>query len=72
MRRVVDNLIERQTILQQLHDESGHKGREGTYRQIADRYWWEDLHSEIKGYVQSCQECQCRDLSRPEEALHPT
>ena len=36
MRRVVDNLIERQTILQQLHDESGHKGRKGTYRRVAD------------------------------------
>lgn len=38
MRRVVDNPIERQTILQQLHDESGHKGQEGTYRRVADRY----------------------------------
>ena len=72
MRRVVDNLVERQNILQQLHDESGHKGREGTYRRVADRYWWENLHSEVKAYVQSCQECQRRDPSRPEEALHPT
>ncbi len=38
MRRVVDNHIGWQTILQQLHDESGYKGREGTYRQVADRY----------------------------------
>ena len=72
MRRVVDNLVERQTILQQLHDESGHKGREGTYRRVADRYWWENLHSEVKAYVQSCQKCQRRDPFRPEEALHPT
>ena len=39
MRRVVDNPVEQQTILQQLHDESGHKEREGTYRRIADQYW---------------------------------
>lgn len=31
MCRVVDNLIECQTILQQLHDESSHKGRKNTY-----------------------------------------
>ena len=31
MRLVVDNPVERQTILQQLHDKSGHKRREGTY-----------------------------------------
>ena len=51
MRQVVDNLVERQTILQQLHDESGHKGREGTYQRVADRYWWDNLHIEVKSYV---------------------
>lgn len=55
MRRVVDNLIERQTILQQLHNESNHKGQEGIYCQVADRYWWENLHSKVKAYVQTCQ-----------------
>ena len=72
MRQVVDDAIERQTILQQLHNESGHKRREDTYRQVADRYWWDNLHEEVKSYIQSCEECQHRDLSRPEEALHPT
>ena len=51
MRRVVDDDKERQEIIEQLHDESGHKGREGTYRRIADRYWWEDLHAHVKAYV---------------------
>ena len=45
MRRVVDDPTERQNILQQLHDESDHKGREGTYRRVADRYWWDNLHA---------------------------
>ena len=70
MRLVVDNPVERQTI--QLHNKNGHKRRERTYRRVADRYWWENLHSEMKTYVQICQECQRRDSSRPEEALHPT
>ena len=39
---------------------------------MADRYWWDNLHAEFKSYVQSCEECQHDDLSRPEEALHPT
>ena len=63
MRQVVDNPVERQTILQQLHDKSGHKGREGTYRRVADRYWWDNLYVEVKSYVQSCEECQRRDPS---------
>ncbi len=69
MHRVVDDPVEQKTILQQLHDESGHKRREGTYREDADRYWWDNLHSEVKSYIQSCEECQRRDFSRPEEAL---
>ena len=61
MRCVVDDLVERQTILQQLHNESGYKGREGTYRRVADRYWWYNLHMEVKSYIRLCEECQRRD-----------
>ncbi len=48
------------------------KGRERTYRRVADRYWWDNLHEEVKAYVQTCEECQRRDPSRSIEALHPT
>ena len=72
MRRVVDDDKERQEIIEQLHDESGHKGREGTYRRINDRYWWEDLRAHVKAYVRSCDKCQMRDPNRQEEALNPT
>ncbi len=72
MRRLVDDPVERQTILQQLHDENGYKRREGTYQQVADQYWWDDFLVEFKSYIQSCEECQRRDLSRPQEALPPS
>ena len=38
MRYVVDDPVKRQTILQQLYNKSGHKQREGIYRQIVDWY----------------------------------
>ena len=38
MHQIVDDLIERQTIFQQLQDKSGHKEQERTYRRVADRY----------------------------------
>ena len=60
------------TIIEELHDESGHKGREGTYRRIADRYWWDNMFQQVKKYVQTCVPCQHRDPTRPEEELHPT
>jgi hypothetical protein len=38
MRRVIDDLEERQRILKQLHDESDHRDKEDIYKRIADRY----------------------------------
>ena len=72
LRRVIDDPTDRFAILIQLHNESGHKYREGTYRRIADRYWWDFLHSEVRSYVRTCEQCQRRDPSRLEEGLHPT
>ncbi len=63
MHRVVDDSTERQTILKQLHDESNHKGQEGTYRRVADRYWWDNLHVKVKSYIQSYEKCQHHDPS---------
>ena len=72
IRRVVDKKENQQEIMRALHDETGHKGREGTYRRVADRYWWNDMHKDVKRYVKSCPECQHRDPTRLEESLHPT
>ena len=48
LRRVFDDPVEWQNILQQLHDESSHKEREDTYQRVVDRYWWDNLHVEVK------------------------
>ena len=37
-RLVVDSDERKAKIVRELHDESGHKGRESTYRKVADRY----------------------------------
>ena len=71
-RRVIDDEESRQRILKDLHDNGGHRGREGTYRRVADRYWWENLARDVKNYVRTCEACQKRDPTRLEEALHPT
>jgi hypothetical protein len=38
MRRVIDDLEERQRILKQFHDESDHRDKKNIYRRIIDRY----------------------------------
>ena len=72
LRRVVDETEDQQKILKQLHDEDEHKGREGTYRRVADRYWWRNLYKDCERYVASCDVCQRRKPNRKKEALHPT
>jgi hypothetical protein len=72
LRRVVDSKEDQDRILRSAHEESGHRGREGTYRRVADRYWWEGLTIAAAKHVKSCRECQMRDNRRQEEALHPT
>ena len=47
----------RQRILKDLHDKGGYRGREGTYRRVADRYWWEDLARGMKIYVKTREAC---------------
>jgi len=72
LRRVIDSEVDRTKILRAAHEESGHRGKEGTYRRVADRYWWNDLANVVAKYVRTCKECQMRDGRRLEEALHPT
>ena len=55
---VIFNNQQKEDIICQLYDESGHKGREGTYKKVALRYWWEGLYKDVKNYVQTCEPCQ--------------
>jgi hypothetical protein len=70
--RIVDDIQSRKEIMARLHDESGHRSREGTYRKVADRYFWEGMYTDVVNYVKTCQPCQMRAYRRQEEALHPT
>jgi hypothetical protein len=50
-RRIVNRLKDKFRIIQKLHDESEHQDRENIYRRIANRYWWDNMHQEIKFYI---------------------
>lgn len=72
LRRVVDDPDQKKRIISSLHDEIDHERREGTYRYIAQRYWWSGLYNQVTKYCSTCFECQASDSNREEEALHPT
>ncbi|KAF9799040.1 hypothetical protein IEO21_10630 [Rhodonia placenta] len=67
-RLVVLNKERRREILAEAHNECGHRGRDPTYRKIANRFWWPNLYDEVAFFVHSCNACQFRAKSR---SLHP-
>ena len=71
-RRVVDMDTQKQQILKELHDDSGHKGKESTYTRVSDRYYWDGMYKDVVRYVKTCSQCQFRESRRLEEELHPT
>ncbi len=70
MRRMIDNLDERQRILKQLHDENDYWDEKNIYKRIIDRYWWNDLYDDAQKYVKICSQCQMRNSIKKEETLH--
>lgn len=59
-------------IIRSLHDDAGHRGREGTYQRLRDRYFWEGMYAMARQYCKSCEECQKRQGLREHEQLTPT
>ena len=51
----------RTTVLQQLHDNSGHLGIRKTTESIKQRFYWPGYESNIEIYVKECPQCQQRN-----------
>ena len=71
-RMVIDDVETKDDIMKDLHDRTGHHGRENTYARIANRYYWSGCYDDVRKYVKSCRACQHKDKKRLEEALFPT
>ena len=53
-RLVIDSDERKAEILKELHNDCSHNGRESTYRQVADQYYWENCYEDTKAFVASC------------------
>ncbi len=47
-------------VLQQAHDEIGHRGVYSTHAHLAERFWWPAIQEDVKWYVETCHLCQVR------------
>ncbi|RWS21244.1 hypothetical protein B4U80_09163 [Leptotrombidium deliense] len=48
----------RETVLELVHDRSGHGDYKRTYAKLAERYYWKGFSVDLKSYVSSCEVCQ--------------
>ena len=62
-----------ETILHNFHSDplAGHFGYDETYRAISEKYFWPQMGTDIKNYVQSCNACQQHKKPLRTEPLHP-
>ena len=51
-------------VLQQAHDELGHKGYYSTLRTLLDRFWWPSIAHNIRQYTTTCHECQLQQTTK--------
>jgi len=58
LQRVIDDKRERQRIIDSLHDEFGHKGRDQTFWLVFQRYWWPKMYEDVRRRVKKCDVCQ--------------
>lgn len=71
-RRVILNRVAREELVRQAHNESGHRGRDPTYRKLADFYFWPNMYAEIALYCQTCRQCQLHSTYWPKVMINLT
>jgi hypothetical protein len=69
---VLDDEEERESALRHCHELHGHRGREGTYQTLRNRYYWPQMIGAVEKWVKSCEECQKRNPGLQNAELHPT
>ncbi len=61
---VVADHARRGPLIAEIHDLTGHRGRDTTYTALRDRYWWPNMYLEVGWFVASCTTCQMHSRYR--------
>ena len=54
-KRVIRDPNKKIDIISKLHDEFGHRGRQGTYSKVALRYWWPHQYRDVENFIKTCE-----------------
>jgi hypothetical protein len=59
-------------LTKQAHDDSGHRGKDPTYKKLSDSFWWPNQYLFVQEYCKTCHECQMRSSYRNKIPIEPT
>jgi hypothetical protein len=71
-RRVVDRSETQAALIQEVHEQLGHKGIQTTFGAISERYWWEGMYRQVAKQLGPCGTCQRIRGGRKEAELNTT
>jgi len=71
-RRVIDNPEVQAALIQEIHEQLGHKGIQTTFGATNERYWWKGMYRQIAGQLGPCETCQRMRGRRKEAELSTT
>jgi hypothetical protein len=71
-RRVILDAERREDLIRQAHEESGHRGRDPTYKKLVDFYFWPNMFAQVALFCRTCEQCQLRSSEQPKVAINPT
>jgi hypothetical protein len=71
-RLVVVDTDRRSELIAEAHNDVGHRGRDATYKTLAERFFWPNMFDQIAYFIRSCNICQLRSKTRPIVAFSPT
>ena len=61
----------RSVVLQALHDQHGHQGRERTANLVAERCYWPGAYRDIQAYCRDCTRCGLAKATLPQVHTYP-
>ena len=72
VRRVLDGEDLQAALIQEIHEQLGHKGIQTTFGAVSQRYWWEGMYRQVAKQLGPCLACQKMRGTRQEAELSST
>ena len=64
--KAIFSISKRRNILNQAHEDQGHRGEFATMKTIEQRFYWPTMWKDAKHHVKSCHQCQIRSTKKVE------